>query len=288
MSHDLAELTYLQDAASEHGIASDGLTITRQQTTTRLGQVSALRYAEANTPDPPRLALLHGGGQNAHTWDLTVAALRLPALAVDLPGHGSSDWLPDHDYSPRRLTQSVATALAVLCPDVEVLVGMSLGGMVALTVAGTLPRLRHIVLVDVSPGSALPAGSSVQEIRRHPEAPFETFVDIVARTSPQRPRGALRHAVWHSTRPVVGGRVWRIDPDIHVGSFVDLWPALTDLAEQVTEILADHGSFVPDDDRARLRELIGARLLLVEGSTHSVQNTRPAQLAAILREVMAK
>jgi len=34
--------------------------------------------------------LLHGGGQNSHTWDLVLTGLGAPALAIDLPGHGQT------------------------------------------------------------------------------------------------------------------------------------------------------------------------------------------------------
>lgn len=283
-----SERAYLSEAASVHGLDADALRITRLQLSTPAGPVSALSYGMDERTDPPALALLHGGGQNAHTWDLTMAALGLPAVAVDLPGHGSSHWLPDHDYSPRRLTGSVTEALQTLCPDVEVLVGMSLGGMVALTVADSLPRLRRLVLVDVSPGSVLPPGNSVREIRRQPAASFDTLVERIAEASPRRPRGGLRHAVWHSTRPVEGGRIWRTDPRLRVGSFADLWPELLALAPRVTEILASHGSFVPEDDRTRLEELLSDRVLRIDGATHSVQNTRPRELASVLRRVAGK
>ena len=43
--------------------------------------VSALAYGDA----PPVVTFLHGAGLNAHTWDTTVLALGLPALALDLP-----------------------------------------------------------------------------------------------------------------------------------------------------------------------------------------------------------
>lgn len=48
------------------------------------GPVSALKFGD----DAPRVVFLHGGGQNAHTWDTVVIGLGLPALSVDLPGHG--------------------------------------------------------------------------------------------------------------------------------------------------------------------------------------------------------
>ena len=43
---------------------------------------------------PPELVLLHGGAQNAHTWDAVAIALDRPLLALDLPSHGHSECVP--------------------------------------------------------------------------------------------------------------------------------------------------------------------------------------------------
>ena len=78
----------LGDNAAEAGLALSALPpVTRTSFTLADGQtVSALAWGDAQ----PELVLLHGGGQNAHTWDTLALALRRPLLAVDLPGHGHS------------------------------------------------------------------------------------------------------------------------------------------------------------------------------------------------------
>ena len=48
--------------------------------------LSALVWGTAD----PQLVLLHGGAQNAHTWDTVALALGRPLVAIDLPGHGYS------------------------------------------------------------------------------------------------------------------------------------------------------------------------------------------------------
>ena len=53
--------------------------------------VSALRWGSG----APEVVFVHGGAQNAHTWDTVALALGRPALAIDLPGHGHSDWRVD-------------------------------------------------------------------------------------------------------------------------------------------------------------------------------------------------
>ena len=57
------------------------------------------------------MIFLHGGGQNAHTWDTVIVGLGEPALAVDLPGHGHSGWREDGDYSPQNNAAALAPVL---------------------------------------------------------------------------------------------------------------------------------------------------------------------------------
>ena len=79
---------------------------------------------------------VHGGAQNAHTWDTVVLALgRPPAVCVDLPGHGHSDWRDD-GYDPERNAADVAVAVRALAPNARVVVGMSLGGLTSTVLAG--------------------------------------------------------------------------------------------------------------------------------------------------------
>ncbi|SVC66175.1 uncharacterized protein METZ01_LOCUS319029, partial [marine metagenome] len=50
----------------------------------------------------PLVILLHGGGQTRHAWGATGKKLSeagFYALAIDLRGHGDSDWDEEGDYS---------------------------------------------------------------------------------------------------------------------------------------------------------------------------------------------
>ena len=61
---------------------------------------------------PARVVFLHGGGQNAHTWDTVIVGLGEPALAVDLPGHGRSAWRDDGDYGPKLNAETLSRCCA--------------------------------------------------------------------------------------------------------------------------------------------------------------------------------
>src|SRR3990172_5538189 len=57
-------------------------------------------YLDWGTADTPPIVFLHGGGLNAHTWDLLCTVLRRDyrCLAPDLRGHGETDWSAELDY----------------------------------------------------------------------------------------------------------------------------------------------------------------------------------------------
>ncbi|WP_307785397.1 alpha/beta hydrolase [Microbacterium hibisci] len=155
MSDPIDEFSFLPEQAAEAGI--DGPVPRGERLTLALRDgrtLSALRWAPAATPDAaPVVTFLHGAGLNAHTWDTTVLSLGLPALAIDLPGHGDSSWRDDLAYVARALAPDVAAGIDAWTDTPQVLVGQSLGGLTAAAVAATRPDLvRELVVIDITPG----------------------------------------------------------------------------------------------------------------------------------------
>ena len=145
------EFSLFRQNAAEAGLAwHGGPAVGRVSVDVGGGQrVSGLRWGEAT----PELVLLHGGAQNAHTWDTVALALDVPLLAIDLPGHGRSDWRDDRDYWPLRSAEAVATVMHEHVPAGAPVVGMSLGGLTAIRLAAASPELVvSLVVVDVTPG----------------------------------------------------------------------------------------------------------------------------------------
>ena len=192
--------------------------------------------------EPPEIVLLHGGAQNAHTWDTVALALERPLLALDLPGHGHSDHRDDGPFSPRENAVDVAAALRVLAPDARMVVGMSLGGLTSIALTAQAPELvRRLTLVDVTPGVDRDKAAPIAQFIAGP-ATFESFDEILARTiefNPTRTESSLRRGVLHNAIQRDDGRwVWRYqrprmleETDMDVpADFATLWDDVARIA----------------------------------------------------------
>lgn len=111
------------------------------------------------TPTPPTtFVLLHGAGLGSWCWHAVTPLLRLPALAVDLPGRGAT---PCDLSRATRTTYVEAVVEAISSAKIEraILVAHSFSGSIAHLVAAALPQqIEQIVFL----GAAVPpAGQSV-------------------------------------------------------------------------------------------------------------------------------
>jgi len=250
----------------------------------------------------PEVVLLHGGAQNAHTWDTVALALDRPLLAVDLPGHGHSDWRSDHAYRPQLMAGDIAALIERHAPGgVDLLVGMSLGGLTALTVAADQPALaRQLALVDITPGVNQEKAKEIIDFVGGPEE-FESFDVLLERTilfNPTRSESSLRRGVLHNARPLDPtdpDGPWRWRYDLPVGDrlealdhrFADLWDAVDALTMPVTLFQGDRSPVVDDADVAELlRRQPSARHVVVDDAGHSIQGDQPVRLAALLAELL--
>lgn len=82
------------------------------------------------------LVLLHGWGCDSRTWKPLLPQLQQFArvITIDLPGFGESETLPDF------ILEHVLTALAQAIPTRAILLGWSLGGMLAVILAARYPQ----------------------------------------------------------------------------------------------------------------------------------------------------
>src|SRR5262245_11969055 len=264
-------------------------------------RLSALVWGEA----PPEIVFLHGGAQNAHTWDTVALALDRPLLAVDLPGHGHSDGGLDGALDPASNARDVAATIRALAPDAAAVVGMSLGGATAIGLAAHAPDLvRKLVLVDITPGVDEHKAGAIIAFVNGPQS-FDSFDDLLARTiafNPTRTESSLRRGILHNAEQREDGTwVWRYarhraaatQGDGVAGrgrpDFAALWEAVEALTVPVMLVRGMlPKSVVSDEDEAELlRRRPDARVEHVEGAGHSVQGDKPIELAELIGEFNA-
>jgi pimeloyl-ACP methyl ester carboxylesterase len=245
---------------------------------------------------PPELVLVHGGAQNAHTWDTVALALARPLLAVDLPGHGHSDGGPEGSVSAGSNGRDLAAVVAELAPDARGVVGMSLGGMSSIALAAHAPELvRALVLVDITPGVNAEKAAPVTNFVNGP-ASFDSFDDILARTiehNPGRSESSLRRGILHNAvQREDGSWVWRYarfrtEPSATHPEFGDWWEAVSGLRVPIMLVQGLAWSVVDDADIAELRRRQpGVRVEGVEGAGHSIQGDRPLELTALIEDFL--
>lgn len=239
----------------------------------------------------PPLLFLHGLGGAQTTWSGVLEALvaRHRVIAFELPGHGQSD-KPDPDefsYSVDGLALAVAAAIEAMDLPPAVLVGHSLGGAIATTVALDRPDLvRALVMIDgAGLGSdfnpelldRVEAEPSAEETRRLLELFYED-------TGLIRDRGV---AEMHQARLVPGA-----DAALRAAAAVNfdrrlqriaIHGRLAEIAVPTLIVWGDRDRVFPVEQAGAAAEVIpGAWLEVIDGIGHVPQVEAPDLLAALL------
>lgn len=269
-------------------------------------RVSALVWGKGEA----EVVLVHGGAQNAHTWDTVALALGRPLVAIDMPGHGHSSWRDDRNYGPERTADALALAIEALAPRARLVVGMSMGGLSALILASQHPEwVKRLLLVDVTPGVDHAKAKAIIDFVRGPEF-FESFEAILTRTiahNPTRSRSSLRRGVLHNAKALPDGRwTWRYDrrwlgdpngpennrtegkakPTPAAGAkveFASLWDHVARVKAPTLLCRGDRSPVVNDEDVAEMRRRLPAvEVETVADAGHSIQGDQPLELARII------
>ena len=288
------EFSMFHENAEEFGLPYDGPpTVRRAFTDLGAGRrLSSLVWGDGE----PDLVFLHGGAQNAHTWDTVALAVGRPLVAVDLPGHGHSDAGRHGSLDAHENAEDVAIVIRALASNARAVVGMSLGGITTLALADDSPELvRSIVLVDITPGVTAEKSKSITAFVQGPDS-FASFDEILARTiehNPTRTASSLRRGILHNAvQREDGSWVWRHarhrglerPPGAGPPDYSALWEAVSRVT---VPLMLVRGmlpqSVVDDEDEAELlRRHPAARIERIDNAGHSVQGDTPVELARLI------
>ncbi|MCU1400280.1 MAG: beta-ketoadipate enol-lactone hydrolase [Acidimicrobiales bacterium] len=243
----------------------------------------------------PVVVLLHGAGLTSRTWDLTCLSLRdrYHCIAVDLRGHGDSEWSVTGDYSTTAIGADIAALLQTL-DAAPILVGHSLGGMGAVRCAIDHDvQLSGLVVVDIGPSTVRHGRGARSGPAQLPSDPvfydtFDEFVDDALTINPRRERRQLEVSLTHNARRLADGRwTWKYDQRYFgrnsrrppSDEFTRNWVGLEQLTVPFLAIRGEHSRFLDRSGAAELATIAGGTWVEIPGAGHTVHGDNPKAFA---------
>jgi pimeloyl-ACP methyl ester carboxylesterase len=149
--------------------------------------ISALVAHPLERSGKPLIAALHGGTYNAHYFDVAGSAAGsfldvatahgYPVVAFNRPGYGASTPLTPAENTFARhaelLDPAIGMAAEQLGADQVLLIGHSIGGMIALMIAANGPSFPLIGVSATGMGAVIPPGGAAEALGSLP--PDETI-----------------------------------------------------------------------------------------------------------------
>jgi pimeloyl-ACP methyl ester carboxylesterase len=169
--------------------------------------------------DRATILMLHGGGQNRHSWKNTGQVLAddgFHVVALDSRGHGDSDRAPGAEYSLELLCADVLNVLDTIAGPV-VLIGASMGGLTGILAADAAgpEKVTKLVLVDVVPRFEKRGSARIREFMFSHIHGFDTLeeaADAVAAYLPYRKRPRSPEGLKKNLHYRNGRWYWHWDP----------------------------------------------------------------------------
>ena len=221
-----------------------------------------LAASEVCPSGSPTVIFLPGGGQTRHSWSRALklsGSAGMHGLAVDLRGHGDSEWPSDGDY---RL-EAIASDIVALVDHLDtpcILVGASRGGQASLLTAAARPqKVKSVVMLDVAPGANQGAVHEITDFMLRSAAGFQSIDEAI--TALKNMRGETRaisaDSVERNMRRGENGLLyWHWDPRLTLPDHLDHprdGPILDKAASQLrVPVLLLHGE---------LSDLVDARTI---------------------------
>ncbi|MFN0093862.1 MAG: alpha/beta fold hydrolase [Dehalococcoidia bacterium] len=244
-------------------------------------------YREHGDASAPPLVVLHGFTGHARSWDTFAQAMapKYRVIALDQRGHGESGWAAD--YSTKAMVGDLTDFVAALGLSHFDLLGLSMGGMNALSYAGTRPAgLSRLVIVDIGPeviatGSArIQEGLKVKDVFTNPEEAIAQARAGNGRADEHELRSRNRNNLM---RTEDGRWTWRYDaalrdtsrprpratPEENWALWKNINVATLVIRGELSDILA------PEIAERMVQEHPDCRLVEVAGSGHSIPLDAP-------------
>ena len=258
----------------------------------------ALHYLEWGKVDAPPIVCVHGYTGSADAFNALARHLQdhYRILALDVRGHGESAWSPTGAYSYADQAGDLAEFATRLGLDKFVLIGTSMGGIIAMAYAAEhAGRLSGLVINDIGPEPEAGTQRITQMVGSRPEE-FASLEDAMAYRRSVSPILAARSpedqhelALGVLRRRPDGRWVWKMDP-AYIEQRVErgaparppLWPALQALPCPTLVVWGTESDVLSEAQALRMVDVLPqGELVRVPGIGHAPTLVEPVVLEAL-------
>lgn len=249
-------------------------------------------YPAAQKTGQPPLLIVHGLFGSGRNWSVIARHLAdtRDTITVDLRNHGSSPRAPTQSYPDMAADLAeVIAALQDKAPGPVDLLGHSMGGKAAMTLALTHPDLiRRLVVADIAPVAySHDQTQHITAMRGLDLTGVTTRSEADRRLSPTVPDAALRAFFLQSLDLKSTPPQWRINLDVLEAEMPKIvgWPGITGLFPGATLFLSGGDStYVLPEHRPAIRALFPkARFAKLAGVGHWLHAEKPREFEETIR-----
>jgi pimeloyl-ACP methyl ester carboxylesterase len=259
-----------------------------------------LHYLDWGAGDRPAVVCVHGYTGSAQAFNALARRVcnRFHVIAPDVRGHGESAWSAMGAYQYTDQVGDLAQLVDRLGLDRFVLIGTSMGGIIAMAYAAQFPnRLRGLVINDIGPDVEAGTQRITGMVGGRPEdfASLEDAMEYRRQISPitaARPLEDQRELALGVLRPRQDGRWgWKLDPAYIQQRIARgapprpaLWPALANLLCPTLVVWGTDSDVLSEAQAKRMVEVLPkGELVAVPGIGHAPTLVEPPILAALER-----
>ena len=236
--------------------------------------------------------LLHSLAAHSHWWDWAAPRLAEDAhvVALDLRGHGGSDWVVPPAYHAEDHARDALAVLDALGWQAPVVMGHSLGGYIGATLAALHPeRVAALVIVDTMTQWNERETAWAMEQAERPAQEFATREDAGGRfrLSPREttaPAERLRHLGETGVQEARPG-VWEpvFDRQVFAHARPDAWPILPSVICPTLVVRGAGSSIMSREAGLRVAVTVKrGRLVEIESAYHHLILDDPTQFVSIV------
>ncbi|HEX4137080.1 MAG TPA: alpha/beta hydrolase [Bryobacteraceae bacterium] len=196
-------------------------------------------------------------------------------IAIDMRGHGDSDWSPEGAYVVEDYVRDLEAFVAQLDLHGVTLLGNSTGGRVVQVYAGLHPdRVARLIVEDVGPERTNEIASAfTRQVENEKDgwASEDELLAFLKKSNGRTPEPILRTYAHFASKQRDDGRiVWKRDPNLAKG-FVptELWRFVSGIKCPTIYILGGASRIVPPETRQRLKETLpDVQIVVMPGLGH--------------------